>query len=129
MTDPIADMLTRIKNAILAHHDELEVPHSKVKAAIVKILADHGYLNSFSVVDKTPQKVLVLKPKYFGKTPAITDLKRISRPGQRRYFSVKYIPRALGGYGLTIVSTSKGVLTDKEAKKQNLGGEVMCQVW
>lgn len=129
MTDPIADMLTRIKNAILARHNELEVPHSKVKEAIVKILAANGYLESYEVVAKSPQSVIVMKPKYFGKTPAITDLKRISKPGQRRYFSVKYIPRALGGYGLTIVSTSKGLLTDKEAKKQNLGGEVMCQVW
>lgn len=129
MTDPISDMLARIKNALLAQHKEVVIPHSKVKEAIAKILADNKYIESFSVVDKKPQADLVLVLSYKGKLPVITEIKRISKPGRRLYTTVDKVPAALNGYGITIVSTSKGLLTDKEARQHNVGGELLCQVW
>lgn len=129
MNDPIADMITRIKNALLAKHDSVSVPHSKMKAQIGQILVDNKYVEELHVENQQPQSQLVFKLKYVGKVPAITDVKRISTPGRRIYASAHKIPSALGGYGITIVSTSKGLMTDKEAKKQNVGGEVLCQIW
>ena len=129
MTDPISDMLARIKNALLAQHKEVVMPHSKVKEAIAKILATYNYIESFSVVDKKPQPDLAIKLSYKGKIPMITDVKRISKPGRRLYSTVDKVPSSLNGYGITIVSTSKGLLTDKEARKQNVGGELLCQIW
>jgi small subunit ribosomal protein S8 len=129
MNDPIADMIIRIKNALMAKHDTVSVPHSRMKAQIGQILVDNKYVEELKIEQKLPQAELVFTLKYVGRVPAITDVKRISSPGQRIYAAANKIPRALGGYGITIVSTSKGIMTDKEAKKQNIGGEVLCQIW
>ncbi len=129
MNDPIADMITRIKNVIMARHDEVVIPHSKMKEAIAVLLKDNGYIESFEVVKKAPQDDITVKLKYIGKTAAITDVRRVSKPGRRVYSPVKEIPKTLGGYGMTVVSTSKGVITDTQARKQNTGGEVLCQIW
>jgi small subunit ribosomal protein S8 len=129
MNDPISDMIIRIKNALLAKHDTVMVPHSRIKAQIGQILVDNNYVEDMKVENQKPQSQLVFKLKYVGKVAAITDVKRISTPGRRMYSSASKIPRALGGYGITIVSTSKGLMTDKEAKKQNMGGELLCQIW
>jgi small subunit ribosomal protein S8 len=129
MTDPIADMIIRIKNALMARHDSVSVPHSKLKEEIAKILLENKYVEEMQIEKKVPQSEIVFKLRYVGKLPAITDVKRVSTPGRRTYASSKKIPQALGGYGITIVSTSKGVMTGKDARKQNLGGEVLCQIW
>lgn len=129
MTDPIADMIIRIKNALLAGHSMVEVPHSKVKAAIAEILRDEGYITGFEVKPTVPQATIAIELKYVGKVPAITDVRRLSKPGRRHYASAREIPRALGGYGITIVSTSKGMMTDTRARQANSGGELVCQVW
>ncbi len=129
MNDPIADMITRIKNALMAKHDSVEIPHSKLKERIGQILLQSNYIEDVKVEQKAPQAQIVVKLRYVGRLSAITDVKRVSKPGRRVYAPASKIPRALGGYGITIVSTSKGVMTDADAKKQNLGGEVLCQVW
>ncbi len=129
MTDPIADMIIRIKNALLARHSEVVIPHSKLKQAIAKILEQEGYVEKVDLQQQAPQSNLVIKLKYVNKTPAITDVRRLSSPGRRLYSGSAKVPRALGGYGITIISTSKGVMTDKEARKQNAGGELICQIW
>jgi len=129
MTDPIADMLARIKNALLAKQKQVVMPHSKVKEAIAKILVANNYVESFETLVKEPQSDLVIKLGYLGKLPKISGVKRVSKPGRRLYSTVDKVPAALNGYGITIVSTSKGLLTDKEARKQNVGGELLCQIW
>jgi small subunit ribosomal protein S8 len=129
MTDPIADMITRIKNALMVGHMQVIVPHSKLKAAIAQILVDNQYLEAAEVKPAQPQAELVLKLRYVGKQPAITGVKRVSKPGRRLYASVDQLPRALGGYGITLVSTSKGIVTQTQARKLNVGGEVLCQIW
>jgi small subunit ribosomal protein S8 len=129
MTDPIADMLARIKNALLAKRKQVIMPHSKVKEAIAKILAANNYIESFETVAKKPQSDLVINLGYQGKLPKISGVKRVSKPGRRLYSTVDKVPVALNGYGITIVSTSKGLLTDKEARQQNVGGELLCQIW
>ncbi len=129
MTDPIADMMIRIKNALLVRHSQVIVPHSKLKEAVAKVLLENNYLEAVEVNPVKPQAELVLKLKYVGKLPAITDVKRVSKPGRRLYAPADKVPQALGGYGITIVSTSKGIVTDAEARKLNVGGEIMCQVW
>lgn len=129
MNDPIADMITRIKNALMAKHDTVSIPHSKLKEQIGQLLLQNNYVDEVRVENKMPQPEVVIKLKYIGRLAAITDVKRVSKPGRRIYATAAKIPRALGGYGITIVSTSKGVMTDKEAKKQNIGGEVLCQIW
>lgn len=129
MNDPIADMIIRIKNALLARHETVVVPHSKLKEQLSRILMENNYVESYQVEQKSPQSEIVFKLRYVGKVPAITDVKRVSKPGRRVYTSSMKIPRALGGYGITVVSTSRGIMTDKEAKKQNVGGEVLCQIW
>lgn len=129
MTDPIADMIIRIKNALLAGHSLVEIPHSKVKAAIAEILKAEGYVKNFEVKPTVPQPTIAIELKYVGKVPAITDVRRLSKPGRRSYTSAREIPRALGGYGITIVSTSKGMMTDSRARQANAGGELVCQVW
>ena len=128
-TDPIADIIIRIKNAHMARHDKVTVPYSKMKKAIVDILLKEGYVSAVEVEEGKPFSNLVVALKYVGKLPAINDVKRLSKPGRRLYAPVNKLPRALGGYGITIISTSKGVMTDKEARKANLGGELLCQVW
>lgn len=129
MTDPIADMITRIKNALLAGLSEVSIPHSKMKHALAQLLFDNGYIQSFEVKEAVPQSQIVIQLKYIGKTAVITDVRRVSKPGRRVYSPVKEIPKTLGGYGITIVSTSKGVITDNQARKMNLGGEILCQIW
>lgn len=129
MTDPIADMIIRIKNALLAGHASVQIPHSKVREALATILVEEGYVAGMTVKPQVPQAVIEVELKYVGKVPAITDVRRVSKPGRRIYAGVKDIPKALGGYGITIISTSKGVMTDTKARKNNSGGEVLCQVW
>ena len=131
MTDPIADLLTRIRNAARAKHDTCEIPASNVKESIVKILKDSGFIANYVRQEKKPQDVLVVFLKYTGKTrkPIINSLKRISKPGCRLYSHYKEIRPVLGGLGLTIVSTSKGVMSDKMARHGKVGGEVLCEVW
>ncbi len=132
VTDPIADMLTRIRNASAARHKELTLPSSRVKREIARILADEGFIESYET-RQTPDSVqeqLVLRLKYVeGRTPVVTGLKRISKPGLRVYARKTEIPRVLGGLGLAILSTSHGIMTGHDARKQNLGGEVLCYVW
>jgi len=129
-TDPIADMLTRIRNAGMADHASVEMPSSKLKVELAKVLKAEGYITEFSVKDVDKFKILsvVLKYKNDGK-PIISKLKRASKPGLRLYMKSKNIPKILGGLGIAIVSTSKGLLTDRKARKENVGGEVLCYVW
>jgi small subunit ribosomal protein S8 len=129
-TDPIADMLTRIRNASLARHRELTMPSSRVKREIARILVEEGFIESFSTVPDPIQEMLVLQLKYVeGRTPVVSGLKRISKPGLRVYARKTEIPRVLGGLGLAILSTSHGIMTGQQARKLNLGGEVICYVW
>ncbi len=127
-TDPISDMLTRIRNAIASGRTELVLPYSKMKENLAKVLLKEGFISGVNVLSgKLPQ--LQINLKYEGPTPVITGLKRISKPGQRLYASAQDIPRTNGGFGITIVSTSKGLVTDSEARKLKTGGEIICQVW
>ncbi len=130
MTDPIADMLARIRNALMARHKEVKIPCSKMKVAIARILKDEGYIEDFKVTKDKPQPVIVITLKYdeAGK-PVITGLKRISKPGRRIYVGRKEIPRVLSGMGIAILSTPKGVMTDRQARRLRVGGEVICYVW
>ena len=129
-TDPIADMLTRIRNAGMADHSTVEMPSSKFKVELARVLKAEGYIVDFSVKDVDKFKILsvILKYKEDGK-PIITKLKRASKPGLRIYMKSKNLPKILGGLGIAIVSTSKGLLTDRRARKENVGGEVLCYVW
>ncbi len=128
MHDPISDLLTRIRNAGLAQHAEVVIPHSKMKESISQILKDEGYISSVTV-EGTTIKRMKLRLKYQGKQNVIVGLKQISSPGLRRYVSSSEIPRVLGGMGVAILSTPKGLLTGTEARKQNIGGELVCFVW
>ena len=131
MTDPIADMLTRIRNALTAKHETVEVPASKIKVAIAEILVKEGYVKGFEVVDGTVQNNIVITLKYapVKGQKVVTGLKRVSTPGLRVYAGVDNLPKVLNGMGIEILSTSKGILTDKEAKAQHVGGEVLAYVW
>ncbi len=131
MTDPIADMLTRIRNGIQSHHDRVELPASKLKVEIARILKSEGFIRNFALVDKDKlQATLRIDLKYSADgEPVIHGIERISRPGRRVYRNKQDIPRVLGGLGLAIVSTSKGVLAGHAAAKSAIGGEVLCQVW
>ncbi len=126
MTDPIADMLTRIRNSLVAGKDKVECPASKIKAAICRVLKDEGFIRSFKIVVKKKGDVRIL---IYLKEHAIVGLKRFSRPGLRQYRSYKQLPRVLSGLGVSIISTSKGILSSNEAKKYKLGGEILCTVW
>jgi small subunit ribosomal protein S8 len=132
MTDPIADLLTRIRNAIMAGHKVVEAPASNLKKEVARILYEKGYILSYKVVEgegttKTLKIALKYNPR--SKKPAIKSIERISRPGLRRYVGVDELPRVLNGLGVAILSTSKGLMTDKEAKKEKIGGEVLCYVY
>ena len=130
VTDPIADMLTRIRNAITAKHADVEVPASKTKKAIVDILLEEGYIAGYEVIEKPLQNSLKITLKYGYKgEKVIQGLKRISKPGLRVYAKSDELPKVLNGLGIAIVSTSKGIMTDKNARSQNLGGEVLAFVW
>ena len=129
-SDPIADMLTRIRNASAARHRELTLPSSKMKREIARILVDEGFIESFATQQDGVQETLTIELKYVeGRTPVVSGLKRISKPGLRVYARKTEIPRVLGGLGLAILSTSHGVMTGSQARKLNLGGEVLCYVW
>ena len=131
MSDPIADMLTRIRNANTAKHDTVDVPASKMKLAIAKILLDEGYIAKYDVIEDGNFKTIHITLKYGAdkNEKIITGLKRISKPGLRVYANREELPKVLGGLGIAIISTSKGIVTDKEARKLGLGGEVICYVW
>ncbi|HWE18157.1 MAG TPA: 30S ribosomal protein S8 [Hyphomicrobiaceae bacterium] len=129
-TDPIADMLTRIRNASLARHRELTLPSSRIKREIARILVEEGFIESFTTGQDGVQETLTLQLKYVeGRTPVVSGLKRISKPGLRVYARKTEIPRVLGGLGTAILSTSQGIMTGSQARKLNLGGEVLCYVW
>jgi small subunit ribosomal protein S8 len=130
MTDPIADMLTRIRNGITSRHDRVELPSSKLKVEVAKILKSEGFISNFKVVEEGPQPTLRLYLKYSDDgEPVIHGIERISRPGRRVYRGKEAIPQVLGGLGLAIVSTSQGVLSGQDAVRKGVGGEVLCQVW
>jgi small subunit ribosomal protein S8 len=132
MTDPIADMLTRIRNANVAMHDEVRMPSSKQKVALARILEKEGYITGFAVDARegAPGEVLTIKMKYSpDRARTIAGLRRVSKPGLRVYSKADRVPRVLGGLGVAVLSTSKGLMTDREARKQRVGGEVLCFVW
>jgi len=132
MTDPIADMLTRIRNANVAMHDDVSMPSSKLKEALAQVLHKEGYISGFRVVEREgkPGKTLTIDMKYSPERQrVISGVKRVSTPGLRVYTKADRIPRVLGGLGVAIVSTSKGLMTDREARKRRMGGEVLCYVW
>ena len=129
VTDPISDFLTRFKNATRAELEEFSAPHSKIKEQIARILKEEGYIWSYETSTDGDHQVIKAKPRYTGHTPALTDLKRISRPGLRHYVGCKEIPKVLGGMGVAILSTSQGVMAGHTARKKNIGGELLALVW
>ena len=131
MTDPIADYLTRIRNAVMARHRVVEIPGSNIKKDITKILKEQGYILSYKFEDDSKQGIIKIALKYHPetKTPAIKEIQRVSKPGLRKYSGKDEIPRILNGLGIAILSTSKGVMTDKQAKAAGIGGEVLCYVY
>ena len=130
ITDPIADLLTRIRNASSAKHDTVEIPASNMKKSICQILVDEGFIKSFTVADDGKQGVITVALKYgANKTPVIQGLKRVSKPGLRIYSNVEDMPKVMRGLGVAIISTSKGVMTDRQARKENVGGEVLAFIW
>jgi len=130
ITDTIADLLTRIRNASSAKHDTVEIPASNLKKDICQILVDEGYIKSFTVIEDGKQGVIKVTLKYTdGKTPVITGLKRVSKPGLRIYSNVEDMPRVMKGLGVAIVSTSKGVMTDRKARAEHVGGEILAYIW
>ena len=129
-TDPIADMLTRIRNANNSRHTTVDIPASNMKKAIAKILLDEGYVKNVEYIDDSTQGVIRITLKYAeNKQKVLTGLKRVSKPGLRIYASKEELPRVLKGLGIAIISTSKGIMTDKEARRQNVGGEVLAFIW
>ncbi|MBP1581371.1 MAG: 30S ribosomal protein S8 [Oscillospiraceae bacterium] len=130
ITDKIADMLTRIRNASAAKHDTVDVPASNMKKAIAQILLDEGYIKGFQVIDDGKQGIIRITLKYgVGKQAVITGLKRVSKPGLRIYTSCKDMPAVMNGLGIAIMSTPKGIMTDRQARKENVGGEVLAFIW
>ncbi|MHB8084630.1 MAG: 30S ribosomal protein S8 [Dehalococcoidia bacterium] len=129
VTDPIADLLTRVRNAAMARHDGVLVPASKMKIAMTKILKDEGFIADYSITKGETERVIKITLKYIDKQPAFIGLERVSKPGLRVYSGKGEIPRVFGGLGISILSTSKGIMTGQEAWKNNLGGEVLCYVW
>ncbi len=129
MTDPIADMLTRIRNANQMRYTEVEIPASRIKEEIARILKEEGYIANYKIIKSDVQNTIILNLKYDNKTRVITGLKRISKPGLRVYAKASEMPQVLNGLGIAIVSTSKGLMTGRDARKQSLGGEVLAYVW
>jgi small subunit ribosomal protein S8 len=130
MTDPIADMLTRIRNANLAFKDEVEIPASRLKEQVARLLAKEGYVSGYRMEGEAPKRHLVVEMKYGpDRERTISGLKRVSRPGRRVYADRDHLPRVLGGLGVAILSTSLGLMTDRQAAQRGIGGEVLCQVW
>lgn len=129
VTDPIADMLTRVRNGLLAKHDFVLVPLSQAKLSIVKILRNEGFISDYEVLKSKPQRMIKIHLRYIEKQPVISGLKRASKPGLRIYVRRKEIPRVYGGVGISVLSTCKGIMTGRECWKQNIGGELVCYVW
>ena len=129
ITDVIADMLTRIRNASSAKHETVDIPASGTKKAIADILCEEGYVAGYQIIEDGKQGIIRVTLKYIAKKPVIQGLKRVSKPGLRIYASCEEMPRVLGGLGIAIVSTSKGIMTDKKARQENVGGEVLAFVW
>jgi len=130
MSDPLADMLTRIRNAVMVKFDSVEMPKSNVKVNVAKVLEDEGFIAGYNVTDDGPQGTLTINLKYgTNGEPVITGIKRVSKPGLRQYAKAGAIPTVLNGLGVAIVSTSKGIVTDRTAREQNTGGEILCEVW
>ena len=130
MSDPLADMLTRIRNGVMAKFDVVEMPTSKTKVNIAKVLQDEGYVTGYQVSGSGPQGTLTISLKYTADlAPVITGIKRVSKPGLRKYARAGEIPTVLNGLGIAILSSSKGVITDKTARASNVGGEILCEVW
>jgi small subunit ribosomal protein S8 len=129
VSDPIADMLTRIRNASRARHEEVSVPASRTKLAICRILKEEGFIDDYAEVREGPRTDLRIRLRYVGKVPVVSGLKRVSKPGLRVYAAKTDIPRVLGGLGLVIVSTSQGIMTGAQARKGQLGGEILAYVW
>ena len=129
-SDPIADMLTRVRNAIRARHPKVDVPASKLKTEIARILKEEGYIQNFKVAEEGPKKIIKIYLKYnTNNAPVISSIERISRPGCRVYVGMTEIPRVLGGLGNNIMTTPRGVMTGRDAHKEHLGGEILCRVW
>jgi small subunit ribosomal protein S8 len=129
VSDPIADMLTRIRNASRARHEEVSIPASRTKLAIARILKDEGFIEDFSEMQAGPRTDIRIRLKYVGRVPVVSGLKRISKPGLRVYAAKTEIPRVLGGLGVVIISTSQGIMTGAQARKGQLGGEILAYVW
>ena len=130
MTDPIADLLTRMRNALMAKHDRLDVPHSKLKQNICGLLKSEGFIEDYSIVEQSPQNALRVFLRYNREgVPAVRLVQRVSKPGRRVYRGADDIKPVLNGLGVAIVSTSKGLLTDRQAREQRVGGEILCEVW
>ena len=129
MSDPIADMITRVRNALMARHDEVELPLSKVKTAIAEVLKSEGYVDGYSVKKEGPQGTLTVQLKYKNNHPVIQGMKRVSKPSLRVYVGHDEIPKVLSGLGINILSTNKGVMSDRVARKQKVGGELLCAIW
>ena len=130
ITDTVADLLTRIRNANSAKHDTVDIPASNMKKAIAQILLDEGYIKGFQVVEDGKQGIIHITLKYGeNKTPVITGLRRVSKPGLRIYTNVEEMPKVLKGLGIAVLSTNKGIMTDKQARKENVGGEVLAFIW
>lgn len=129
ITDPIADMLTRIRNANAQRHETVDVPSSKMKKAIAEILLEEGYIKSFEEIEDNSQGIIRITLKYVNKQKVITGLKRISKPGLRVYANKDQLPKVLGGLGIALISTSKGIMTDKKARQEGVGGEVLAFIW
>ncbi len=129
VTDPIADMLTRIRNAGMARHRRVDMPVSKLKTEIARLLKDNHYIHDFKILDDGERKVLRLYLKYYQEKPVIRELRRVSKPGLRKYVGVEEIPRVRNGLGMAVLSTSRGVMTDREARSNKVGGELLAIVW
>jgi len=130
MTDPISDLLTRMRNALLAKHDRLDVPHSKLKRSVCGLLKDEGFIEDFEVVDSPPQDLIRIYLRYNREgVPAARHLQRVSKPGRRVYRGAGDVKPVLNGLGVAIVSTSRGLLTDRQAREQRIGGEILCELW
>ena len=129
ITDPVSDMLARIRNALLARHEAVEIPFSRLKTRIAEILKQEGFIHDFAVKEEFPASLRVQLKYTDGRKPAIVGMRRTSRPGRRVYVRHKHIPHVLNGMGISIISTSHGVVTDRDARKQAVGGEVLCEVW
>ncbi len=130
MTDPIADMLTRIRNAIMANHQRVDIPGSKLKVELARILKEEGYINSYVTKGEKPKFTIRVFLRYDAKgTSSITHLSRVSRPGRRVYIGASRVPRVLGGYGVNIISTSRGLMSGKQARQENIGGEILANIY